>query len=292
MKTMKNMLKVAAVVALLFLGGDLFAQGGGVLSPGQMQDQLYLKENAPNRRVIPYTYLREADVIWSKRIWRMLDLREKMNLDLYYPVTPNANRKSLWDIVVGAVKNKENNLTLYSVSPFDYDKSFTMPMTKTQADSALLKIVAVTDSNGNTSNSGQPLESPDITQYMLKEDWFFDKQRSVMDVRILGMCPFKKAFDQNGNEIPGSSTLMFWIYFPQMRPVFSNAEVFNDKNDAERRTYEDIFWKRMFSSYILQESNVANRRIADYMKDHLDALLEAEKIKGDMFNLEHDMWQY
>jgi len=289
---MKNMLKVAAVVALLFLGGDLFAQGGGVLSPGQMQDQLYLKENAPNRRVIPYTYLREADVIWSKRIWRMLDLREKMNLDLYYPVTPNANRKSLWDIVVGAVKNKENNLTLYSVSPFDYDKSFTMPMTKTQADSALLKIVAVTDSNGNTSNSGQPLESPDITQYMLKEDWFFDKQRSVMDVRILGMCPFKKAFDQNGNEIPGSSTLMFWIYFPQMRPVFSNAEVFNDKNDAERRTYEDIFWKRMFSSYILQESNVANRRIADYMKDHLDALLEAEKIKGDMFNLEHDMWQY
>jgi len=289
---MKNMLKVAAVIGLLFLGGDLFAQGGGVLSPGQMQDQLYLKENAPNRRVIPYAYLREADVIWSKRIWRMVVLSEKMNLNLYYPVTPNANRKSLWDLIVGSVKNKENNLTLYSVSPFDYDKSFTMPMTKTQGDSALLKIVAVTDSNGNTSNSGQPLESPDITQYMLKEDWFFDKQRSVMDVRVLGMCPFKKAFDQNGNEIPGSSTLMFWIYFPQMRPVLSNAEVFNDKNDAERRTYEDIFWKRMFSSYILQESNVANRKIGDYMKDHLDALLEAEKIKGDMFNLEHDMWQY
>lgn len=289
---MKNMLKVAAVIGLLFLGGDLFAQGGGVLSPGQMQDQLYLKENAPNRRVIPYAYLREADVIWSKRIWRMIVLSEKMNLNLYYPVTPNANRKSLWDLIVGSVKNKENNLTLYSVSPFDYDKSFTMPMTKTQGDSALLKIVAVTDSNGNTSNSGQPLESPDITQYMLKEDWFFDKQRSVMDVRVLGMCPFKKAFDQNGNEIPGSSTLMFWIYFPQMRPVLSNAEVFNDKNDAERRTYEDIFWKRMFSSYILQESNVANRKIGDYMKDHLDALLEAEKIKGDMFNLEHDMWQY
>lgn len=287
---MKNMLKIAAVAIFIFLGGDMFAQG--VLGPDQMRDQLYTKENAPNRRVIPYTYLREADVIWSKRIWRMIDLREKMNLDLYYPVTPNANRKSLWDVIVGAVKNKDNGLTLYSVSPFDYDKSFTMQMTKTQADSALLKIVAVVDSNGNTSNNGQPLESPDITQYLLKEDWFFDKQRSVMDVRILGICPFKKAFDQNGNEIAGSSTLMFWIYFPQMRPTFANAEVFNDKNDAERRTYEDIFWKRMFSSYIIEESNVANRRIADYMKDHLDALLEAEKIKGDMFNLEHDMWQY
>ncbi|HXP49027.1 MAG TPA: gliding motility protein GldN [Bacteroidia bacterium] len=288
---MKNIIKIVALTALLFVGTDLFAQG--VLTPqSQMQDQLYLKENAPNRRVIPWTFLREADVIWSKRIWRMIDLREKMNLDMYYPVTPNANRKSLWDIIVSSVKNKENKLTLYNVSPFDYDKSFTMPMSKTEGDSALLKIVTVIDSNGNSSQQGQALESPDLTQYMLKEDWFFDKQRSVMDVRILGMCPFKKAFDQNGNEIPGSSTIMFWIYFPQIRPVFSNAEVFNVHNDAERRTYEDIFWKRQFSSYILQESNVANRRIADYMKDHLDALLEAEKIKGDMFNLEHDMWQY
>src|SRR5665213_1321843 len=123
---MKNMLKLAGVVALLFLGGDLFAQGGGgVLSPGQMQDQLYTKENAPNRRVIPYTYLREADVIWSKRVWRLMDLREKMNLDMYYPTVPNANRRSLWDIIVASVKNKENKLTLYQVSPFDYDKSFT-----------------------------------------------------------------------------------------------------------------------------------------------------------------------
>ncbi len=289
---MRNTLKLAGAIALLFLGSDLFAQGGGVLSPGQMQDQLYLKENAPNRRVIPYTYLREADVIWSKRIWRILDLREKMNLDMYYPVTPNANRRSLWDIVVASVKNKENKLTLYNVSPFDFDKSFTMPMTKTEADTALMKIVTVVDSNGNSSNQGQELTSQDIMQYMLKEDWFFDKQRSVMDVRILGMCPYKKATDQNGNEIAGSTTIMFWIYFPQLRPIFANAEVFNVHNDAERRTYEDIFWKRQFSSYIVQESNVANRTISAYRKDPLDALLEAEKIKGDMFNLEHDMWQY
>ena len=235
---MKNMLKIIAVVGLLFLGGDMFAQGGGgVLGPGQMQDQLYTKENAPNRRVIPYTYLREADVIWSKRIWRMIDLREKMNLDLYYPPTPNANRKSLWDVLFAAVRNKDNSLTLYSVSPFDYDKSFTMPMTKTQADSALAKTIAVVDSNGNTSNTSQALVSQDITSYMLKEDWFFDKQRSVMDVRILGMCPIRMETDQSGNEIPGSTLPMFWIYFPQMRPVFATAEVFNDKNDAERRTY-------------------------------------------------------
>jgi len=289
---MKRILGLAGIAGLMLLGnGSSVAQG--VLAPGTgMLDGLYVKENSPSRNLIPYTSLREADVIWSKRIWRMIDLREKMNLDLYYPITPNANRKSMWDVIIGAVKNKENQLALYSVSPFDFDKSFTLQMTKTEADSALLKIITVVDSNGNSSLQSQALESPDILQYMLKEDWFFDKQRSVMDVRVLGICPFKKTFDANGNEIPGQPTMMFWIYLPAIRPTFANAEVYNTHNDAERRTYEDIFWKRQFSSYIIQESNVANRKIGDYMKNPLDALLEGEKIKTGMFNLEHDMWQY
>lgn len=284
---MKKNMKTASVILLLMLSGTFgFAQN----NVPNVLDNTYVKENSPSRRVIPYAFLREADVIWSKRIWRMIDLREKMNLPLFYPVSPNADRESMWDIISSAVKGKE--LTLYSVSPFDYDKSFVLPMTKTEADSMLLKIVTVIDSNGNSSSQGQKLESPDITQYMLKEDWFFDKQRSVLDVRILGICPFKKQFDQNGNEVPGGSNMMFWIYFPQIRPVFANAEVYNNYNDAERRTYEDIFWKRQFSSYILQESNVYNRKIGDYMKNTLDALLEGQAIKNKIFNLEHDMWQY
>jgi len=289
---MKNIVKLAGVVGLLFLGNGVFAQG--VLNPqSQMPpDNLYMKENTPSRKVIAWTYLREADAIWSKRVWRMIDLREKMNQSFYYPISPNANRKSLWDVISGAVRNKENKLTLYEPSPFDYDKSFMTPLTKTAADSALLKIITVADSNGNSSQQGEALGSTDLVSYMLKEDWFFDKQRSIMDVRILGICPFKMQVDQNGTAIPGSSQMMFWIYFQQLRPVLANAEVYNTHNDAERRTYEDIFWKRQFSSRIIEETNVANRRIGDYLKDPLDQLLEAEKIKGDMFNLEHDIWQY
>jgi gliding motility associated protien GldN len=84
---------------------------------------------------------------------------------------------------------------------------------------------------------------------------------------------------------------MFWIYYPEARFSFVSAEVYNKGNDAERRTYEDIFWKRRFSSYIYKETNVYNRRINTYMSG-LDALLEAEKIKEDIFNMEHDLWEY
>ncbi|MGP8214185.1 MAG: gliding motility protein GldN [Bacteroidia bacterium] len=285
------MMRLAIIAGFMFLGNELFAQPG-VLSPqSQMQDALYQNENTPSRRVIAYSYLRQADVIWSKRIWRIIDLREKMNLDLYYPEIPNANRKSLWDVIIASMKNKDNGLKVFDFNGNDLDQSFTVQKTKTEADSALYRLTSLVDSSGNAHQVQSSIDSRDVLQYLLKEDWFFDKQRSVMDVRILGISVLVKKFDDAGNEVPGQNST-FWIYFPQLRPILANAEVFNVHNDAERRTYEDIFWKRQFSSFIMQESNVYNRPIAAYMTNHLDALLEAEKIKGNMFNLEHDMWQY
>jgi len=240
--------------------------------------------------LVPYPFVREADVMWSKRIWRVLDLREKLNQPLYYPLIPNADRKSMWDAIYCAIKTHE--IMIYQASPFDNDNSFQVQMTRTEADSALLKFITITDSNGGSSMQSEHLESSDIVKYMLKEDWFFDKQRSVMDVRILGICPFKKVYDQNGGEVPGGYSMMFWIYYPSIRPIFAHTQVFNPHNDFECRSLDEIFMKRMFSSYIIQESNVFNRAIADYATNPMDALMEGEAIKNKIFTLENDMWQY
>jgi len=285
---MKTLSKFVCVLSLALLAGTGFAQN--------VLDGTFVDENTPNRRVIPYTFLRQADVLWSQRVWRVIDLREKENLPFYYPLSQNANRECLWDIIRGALKSGE--LTAYEDNSLtDLDLTFAVPLTKAK----ISEIISPVDS-GLTDENGNPLPpvasdiTPDkIRGYMIKEDWFFDRQRSVMDVRILGICPMMATVNKNTKQedTTGSYNNLFWIYFPQARPLFAVKEAFNTHSDAERRTYEDLFWKRQFSSYIFQESNVYNRTLsAVYAGAGTDRLLEGEKIKKKMFDLEHDMWQY
>jgi gliding motility associated protien GldN len=129
----------------------------------------------------------------------------------------------------------------------------------------------------------------DVKRFRIKEDWFFDKQRSVMEVRILGICPVRDNFDEKG--LFRAYDPLFWIYFPEARPVFAKAEVFNRNNSSARKTYDDIFWKRMFTSYVYKEDNVYDRRISDYSTG-VDALMEAERVKNDLFTFEHNLWEF
>ncbi len=284
-RVMKQTLAIFGIIVVAGLGSAEMVIGQNVL------DGVYVKEHYPTRKIIPYTHLREADVMWATRIWRKLDLREKINHPLYYPTEPIKNRRSLAQTIVEAVR--EGSLTAYDA----LDDEFTITLTKAEIERKLSYV------------DTQYIESPDppydlvmtlipeefdpasVKEFRVKEDWFFDRQRSVMDVRIIGIQPVAENKDKATGEVRGTEP-MFWIYFPEARNIFASAEVFNRQNDAERKTLEDIFWKRMFGSYIYKEKNVYDRSIADYMLNTLDQLLEAEKIKENIFILEHDLWEY
>jgi len=257
-------------------------------------DGVYVKENTQARKALSYAPLREADVMWNRRIWRIIDLNEKANLPLKYPLhKTTTNRKSLIDLILDALT--EGSLTAYSWE----DDEFTKPMTFKEIED-----------RGGARLDTQHLQRPDppyqeydtvikrdfspdkVIGFRLKEDWFFDKQRSVMDVRIIGIAPMVYALNEQGEVREGNIKMpLFWIYYDEARNLFASAEAFNRENDAERRSFDDIFQKRMFSSYIYKESNVYDRKIEDY-KTGLNALLESERIKNEITNFEHDMWEY
>lgn len=281
---LKSILKIAAIAALVL------AMTPNTISAQNVLDGVYVKEHYPTRKVVPYTHLREADVMWATRIWRKLDLREKINHPLYYPTERIKDRRSLTQVIVEAVQ--EGSLTAYDVM----DDEFTLTLTKAEIEKKLMRIDTEYIENPDPPYDLQmtiieePFQPKTVKEYRLKEDWFFDKQRSVLDVRIIGICPVQDNIDPLTGEVRGS-TPMFWIYFPEARNIFASAEVFNRSNDAERRTLEDIFWKRVFGSYVYKEKNVYDRLIQDY-KQGIDQLLEAEKIKQEIFFLEHDLWDY
>jgi gliding motility associated protien GldN len=224
----------------------------------------------------------------------VIDLQEKINLPLKYPSSKQtADRKNLMDVMMDAIT--EGSLTPYS---FENDE-FLTPLT-----------VKEIEGRGGSRTDTVKMQRPDppydeydtiiarefsrdkVIGYRVKEDWFFDKQRSVIDVRIIGLAPLIYAVDEKGEVREGNIKIpLFWIYYPEARRLFANSEVFNRENDAERRTFDDIFQKRLFGSYIYKESNVYDRRIEDY-KQGLSALLESERIKMDITNFEHDMWEF
>jgi len=261
---------------------------GKVLAQADVLDGVYIPEHAPTRKVIAYTPLREADVMWTQRIWRTIDLREKLNHPLYYPEEPKTNFKALFDVIKDGII--EGTITAYD----PIDDEFRNPMTKDEVLARLSQADTSMEEDFETGELVPVIVTNDVVassmrRYELKEDWFFDNQRSVQEVRIIGISPQVAKYDESFNEI-GREPL-FWIYYPQARYVFANQGVFNRQNDAERRTYEDIMWKRMFSSFIHKESNVFDRFLFAYTSG-VAYQLESERIKNELFLIEHDLWSY
>ena len=282
---MKKLFLVPVLLLGMFLGNNTVAQ--------VVLDDIYAPDHVPNRKPIPYAYLREADAMYKKRVWRVIDLREKINLNLYYPTSPIKDRMSLSDMLLNGSANE--GVTSYNTD----DDRFTQPMSRTQIDNvfdAVEKSQNYTDENGDEQTvmiKGE-INSSEVKQYWLKEDWFFDRKHSTMNVRILGICPirFYVKDSDDGEDAEARKTYTFWIYFPEVRRILANHEVFNNNNDAERRTFDDIFFKRYFNSFIVKVSNVYDdRSIQDYSLG-IQSLLEAEALKKQITDYEQDLWEY
>ncbi len=335
---MKRLILLSSFFASTLFASAQEINGGPVNIPqADVIDGVYMTEHIPTKRMIPYEFVREADVIWSHRVWRFLDMREKINLPIYLPFdvhTPSgqyvrhASRWSLWTIFRHHIIN--GDLKMFSpYNPYQFDlfdgDQFKYPIVpepgKNYATDSLFREkafwylgkmgaqsdVPLTDENGDPLEITLPdgtvtfkyppadtlwVDSDQIVQYRLKEEWFFDKERSVLDVRILGICPvvYKIEETATGKTITGLEE-KYWLYFPHCRYILANYFVYNEKNDAQWMSFDDYFFKRRFASTIYRESNVYDRKIESY-RSGIDALYESDKITETIRNFEHDVWNF
>ena len=290
---MKKILIICIGILLLSTNQTVKAQSYDGL------DLIYNKQHTVHKKPIPYQTVREADLFWSKVIWRIVDLREKINHPLYFPTKPLGTRKSMIDVLLGAI----DSMGLQAYSPRDENNEFKVPITfadiKEEFDATEKIQDVVQDFNtGETKTdtiAGQ-IYSDEVMQILVKELWFFDKQRSVMDVRVIGFCPIRLYYKDQGADadvsLEPTKKKLFWIKYPEARPFLANSEVFNPGNDAARLSFDDIFYKRKFNGYIVKESNVFdNRNINSYLSG-MEIMMETNRIEEFIFNFGHDLWEY
>ena len=233
------------------------------------------------KQVLRWDIPNERDILWQKTIWRVIDVREKMNHPFSYPLAP------FFDVLVNAANAGE--VVLYSPETDD----FSVEMTTEDMSEALFRRDTIPVWENEQDMKWEVVQTEvfyeDIKRFRLKEIWYFDSHDSQLKVRILGIAPLQEVYGDDGYfryEKP-----LFWVHYPTSREVLARERAFVESNEAARMTWEDLFEMRKFASYITKEGNVRDNRLED-MYSGIDLLLESDKIKQDIFNYEHDLWSY
>lgn len=253
-------------------------------------DDIVDKRLIVENKIMDYQPIREADIAWEVRIQRVIDTREKLNLPF------RSEELNLFSTLIELVKNEE--ITVFS------DEKFKAPMTKDDIDKKMFSLDTITDFDYDTYTEvikvvKNDIAWADIKSYRVKEIWFFDKETSTMRQRILGIAPiYAKPKEIESGIAPYP---LFWVYYPEARVPLARYRTFNESNDIAPMTWTDLFDSRVFTSYIYKRSNVLDYRLKDFYVANPDAevdmsgidmLLHSDKIKSELFNFEHDLWEY
>lgn len=323
------------LIAIVSFAGCFNSQAQSNLLNAKTADQIGIKTAAQmvsdNDKPLAYGYVDDRDILMGKTVWEIIDLNEKINFPLYFPVdTANIgqDRRSLYDVLTKAIKNGKIT-EVYTDSYFNTKKSMKdiegslSRVDTTDAGrelinqypddyrSRVVKKKVVTGKGKNKSVSyveetvgptrtvpaeyilKQDLTAADVSQYKIKGFWYFDKRQSELKYRLLGICPVTPdVYTMNSDE--KDYIELFWVFFPNARDVLHEAKAFNDQNSALPISFDQILNSRRFNSIIYKEENVyGDREIKDYIRDDAQSqLLESERVKEKIRNFEEDMWNY
>ena len=266
-------------------------------TPDQIGKKSEAQMNSDNDKPLPYGYVDDRDVLFGKTVWEIIDLDERVNFPMYYPIDESLgdNRIALYTVLVNGIR--DGKITEV------YDSSyFTSKKTLKDIEASLVK-VDTTDGGIDQINAGETLDEQfinrtelkaiDVDGYRIVGRWYFDKRQGELKYRMLGICPIIPDVYTMGQEEKDYIDL-FWVFFPSVRDVLHENYAFNGVNSSAPISFDHLLNARRFNATIYQEENVqGDRKISEYMKENAQMqLLESERVKEKIRNFEQDMWSY
>ncbi len=261
------------------------------------------------------------DVIWSRYVYRIIDMRFKQNYQLYFPVKPDdPDYRNLFKVIVEAVVD---GMPIYPANTENIKPDFkkTEPFAKHQIPRDAMMVVDQTEdhtddddfydvarSNAMLVNYDSitdmmkfnPFSFEDVVKnqikYLIQEVVFFDKHTSRLHTKIMAIAPLHpvKISTQDSTQVMAMlrESIMFWIPFDQLRPYMAMQYAIPNRNETKRVTFDEFFQKRLFTSYIVGEGNMYNRWIPDYKGSYEEIKREQDRIATELLNFEQDLWEY
>lgn len=293
---------------LAFAGLNLSAQSNllNAKTPDEIGKKTAAQMESDNDKPLPYGYVHDRDVLMGKTVWELIDLDERVNFPLYYPVDTafvGKDRRSLFQVLLNGIKSGKIT-EVYGDDYFNAKKTLTDIQSVFKFRDTTQAGIDEFNNYYDDYKSGRKvlaqefineteLSAADVNGFKVKGFWYFDKRQSELKYRLLAICPV--AIEARDKAKGNNDVIeLFWVYFPAIRNVLHEAKAFNDRNSAMPITFDHLLNSRRFSGVIYKEENVyGDREIQDYMKDNsLNQLLESERVKEKIRNFEQDMWNY
>lgn len=276
--------RVVSILVGIIASISLFAQG-----QTEFPDSPYDKPHIADKKPISLQTIRYADVMWSKKIERTVPLREKLNHPLYFPNNEQGKIGSRYSLTALTI----NGIGLGYFQAYDPMSDAAVPISQEDFNTRLgaeMDTISIEDEDGNyrTQVIESPVDPSSIKYLILREEWIFDKQRSVMEPRIMWITSIRE-YEKSGEV---RMSMAYKIYYPSAQPLYAKNEVFNPKSDGDQKTFYDLFSNRLFSSFISRETNPYGDREINSYKLGIEQLYEAERVKDFIFKFEHDLWEY
>jgi len=270
-------------------------------SPQEIGVRTEAQKAIDNDQPLEYGYVDDRDIMYSKMTWEKVILDERVNFPLYYPVDTNnigSNRRSLYDVLTKAIK-------LGEIENVYDDSYFTAKRSLKDLDDITRKVDTLDIGYDQLNADGfvdpeyiteREIASYDVSAYLIKGLWYFDKRQGELKYRLLGIAPAAADvnFIDSDDEANKEPNPLYWVFFPDVRDILHEAKAFNNKNSAVPFSFDHLLNARRFNGYVYKEENVyGDRTVDEYINDNaLMQLLESDRIKEKIRNFELDMWSY